>query len=707
MDPSLPDPYKILGVSKDAKLAEIKSCHRKLVLKCHPDKVHDATLKAMKHDEFQRVQQAYELLSDDSRRQLYDDQVKLFELRKEMGKGATNDSRRPFDYEVRTAEPRPDRYSQTSSQTRKARDKERRRESRRAYVEDLSSEDEYGPYRASGTEYSVRETNRGKEEEGYNKKQGVRKDRGKEHAAAYIRRARRAEQEGYFHSVQAGSSVHSPFPIRPSYESPRRGSFSTSEKPKLQRTNSSSSMDYSMRKMHYSMGSDYGGSDNEGFYRSRPKKKSRATSRQRSYSRNRAHSDAYAPPERTDFINVRYIVSDGKTKPLSPPSRLHRSDSSPSLSRVALKECFCCSQDFRPNKILSLPCEHLWCSSCLSRLVQLALDYKELWPPKCCSTEIPRTILLKNLDQSTNAKYQAILDGQSCPRLKCPDCLETFSDLRLILRHREKSHLESQPSPSGTKKAPEKVASTEEASSFKDTESDTCRNSTSSRASEESSPSTTITEPDPDPDPNKETSRSSTPPSLALNANLASQKAQQQWKFHQLPRIVTIFLAKESTHFLGLQTTAWFILVLAAVATAITTTYSIQGLPPDPPPQIGDSNYYSLLSQSIIAVCSLYYLMVPYLRGDEDLPVRALFYICWTLSLAGAITAPLIYTREWTKSVWAGFCGTLAQVAATAFLFEHVGRHERKRSKGKMSKVGNVEESEEDEGVEKYTDTVE
>ncbi|PMD58332.1 heat shock protein DnaJ, partial [Hyaloscypha bicolor E] len=67
-----PDPYKLLGVARDAKLAEIRSAHRKSVLKCHPDKVQDAALKAVKQDEFQKVQQAYELLSDDAKRQQYD-----------------------------------------------------------------------------------------------------------------------------------------------------------------------------------------------------------------------------------------------------------------------------------------------------------------------------------------------------------------------------------------------------------------------------------------------------------------------------------------------------------------------------------------------------------------------------------------------------------------------------------------------------------
>ncbi|KAG5933919.1 hypothetical protein E4U53_000821 [Claviceps sorghi] len=84
MSPLPPDPYKILGVAKDAQISEIRSAHRKLVLKCHPDKVHDPALKLEKQDEFQKVQQAYELLSDEVERQKYDDKVRLEELRRQF-----------------------------------------------------------------------------------------------------------------------------------------------------------------------------------------------------------------------------------------------------------------------------------------------------------------------------------------------------------------------------------------------------------------------------------------------------------------------------------------------------------------------------------------------------------------------------------------------------------------------------------------------
>ncbi|GFF44274.1 dnaJ homolog subfamily C member 16 [Aspergillus udagawae] len=78
------DPYAVLGVQKDATLAEIKSAHRKLVLKCHPDKVKDESQRSKAQEEFQQVQQAYELLSDETKRTRYDQKVRLAELRREM-----------------------------------------------------------------------------------------------------------------------------------------------------------------------------------------------------------------------------------------------------------------------------------------------------------------------------------------------------------------------------------------------------------------------------------------------------------------------------------------------------------------------------------------------------------------------------------------------------------------------------------------------
>ncbi|KAI1654023.1 DnaJ-domain-containing protein [Daldinia decipiens] len=109
-----PDPYKILGVSKDAQLSEIRSAHRKLVLKCHPDKVQDPKLKEEKQKEFQQVQQAYELLSNETERSRYDDKVRLEELRRDRGMASTSTSsprtskrsETKYHFDVREAEPR-------------------------------------------------------------------------------------------------------------------------------------------------------------------------------------------------------------------------------------------------------------------------------------------------------------------------------------------------------------------------------------------------------------------------------------------------------------------------------------------------------------------------------------------------------------------------------------------------------------------------
>ncbi|KAJ1329095.1 DnaJ domain-containing protein [Microdochium nivale] len=120
------DPYLALGVSRESQLAEIRTAYRKLILKCHPDKIPDPLLKKQKQDEFQRVQQAYELLSSEAERSRYDEIYKLNELQKEMSKMSTSSpnparsSRRERDPEyyngarVYTAEPRSSTYASPS-----------------------------------------------------------------------------------------------------------------------------------------------------------------------------------------------------------------------------------------------------------------------------------------------------------------------------------------------------------------------------------------------------------------------------------------------------------------------------------------------------------------------------------------------------------------------------------------------------------------
>ena len=75
--PLPPDPYKALGVEPTAPEGDIRKVYLKLVLKCHPDKIQDPTLRAQKTDEFHKIQEAWDLLSDKNKREDYDEKVKI------------------------------------------------------------------------------------------------------------------------------------------------------------------------------------------------------------------------------------------------------------------------------------------------------------------------------------------------------------------------------------------------------------------------------------------------------------------------------------------------------------------------------------------------------------------------------------------------------------------------------------------------------
>ncbi|BFZ57311.1 Molecular chaperone (DnaJ super) [Savitreella phatthalungensis] len=62
------DYYKTLGVSKDADDTAIKKAYRKLALKYHPDRNKDAGAE----EQFKKVSEAFEVLSDKNKRQIYD-----------------------------------------------------------------------------------------------------------------------------------------------------------------------------------------------------------------------------------------------------------------------------------------------------------------------------------------------------------------------------------------------------------------------------------------------------------------------------------------------------------------------------------------------------------------------------------------------------------------------------------------------------------
>ena len=69
------DYYKVLGVPKDATEAEIKKAYRKLARENHPD-ANKGNAKA--EERFKEISEAYDVLSDTTRRAEYDEARSLF-----------------------------------------------------------------------------------------------------------------------------------------------------------------------------------------------------------------------------------------------------------------------------------------------------------------------------------------------------------------------------------------------------------------------------------------------------------------------------------------------------------------------------------------------------------------------------------------------------------------------------------------------------
>ena len=65
------DFYKILDVSRDASDAELKKAYRKLAMKWHPDK-NPGSKQAQAEKKFKEVSEAYEVLTDPKKKEIYD-----------------------------------------------------------------------------------------------------------------------------------------------------------------------------------------------------------------------------------------------------------------------------------------------------------------------------------------------------------------------------------------------------------------------------------------------------------------------------------------------------------------------------------------------------------------------------------------------------------------------------------------------------------
>ena len=89
------DYYKILGIGRDANNGSIKRAYHKMARRFHPDKNPDK--KAENTERFKQVKEAYEVLSDEKRRSVYDNHGIDGLKRMEMGGNPSGHSRNPFE----------------------------------------------------------------------------------------------------------------------------------------------------------------------------------------------------------------------------------------------------------------------------------------------------------------------------------------------------------------------------------------------------------------------------------------------------------------------------------------------------------------------------------------------------------------------------------------------------------------------------------
>ncbi|OEH79457.1 putative DnaJ domain-containing protein [Cyclospora cayetanensis] len=70
MEGEAADYYAVLGVSRNASNEEIKKAYRKLAIRWHPDKNKERQEQAT--ERFKAISEAYEVLSNEEKRRLYD-----------------------------------------------------------------------------------------------------------------------------------------------------------------------------------------------------------------------------------------------------------------------------------------------------------------------------------------------------------------------------------------------------------------------------------------------------------------------------------------------------------------------------------------------------------------------------------------------------------------------------------------------------------
>ncbi|KAI0102168.1 hypothetical protein GGR51DRAFT_550629 [Nemania sp. FL0031] len=77
-------------------------------------------------------------------------------------------------------------------------------------------------------------------------------------------------------------------------------------------------------------------------------------------------------------------------------------------------ECVSCLDDFDPKDTVKAPCHH-YCKPCFQRLIALACQNEQQWPPKCCLNDIPESTITDNVDSAQQERYRERAEEWNIP----------------------------------------------------------------------------------------------------------------------------------------------------------------------------------------------------------------------------------------------------------------------------------------------------
>ncbi|BCR99047.1 BRcat and Rcat domain-containing protein [Aspergillus luchuensis] len=157
-----------------------------------------------------------------------------------------------------------------------------------------------------------------------------------------------------------------------------------------------------------------------------------AEHRQKTEARGSTFSTEPLPMDRVSSLDTNSMRtmshSEDEHRHKSKMSRLVQKVRGRFSKRLAKREvidepCACCLDIMPAECLISMPCQHKYCSRCLKKLVFTVMPEEGLFPPRCCKQKIPTEVILPVLTPKERTVYFAKVQEYATPareRWYCP-----------------------------------------------------------------------------------------------------------------------------------------------------------------------------------------------------------------------------------------------------------------------------------------------